>query len=434
MTVLRPALCLLFVGVLFSPSLAAEKLTFSQAVELARRHSTMVAIAEAEQARARHSYLEARNAYLPAFSLGSGLAATYGFPLSIEGAAPTIVNLNSQQVLFSPAQRDFVRAARREWSAAGVVEEERRGRATLEAALAYLELAKVMRSLEPLRRQQESAQRLEFVVQERVREGVDGELELTRARLAAARMRLRVAEMEGAADLLRQRLAGLTGLPAAGLEVDETTIPRFPAVDVQEDPATRAVSASPLVRAAQERAAAQEFRARGERRNLYPAVDLVARYGLFSRHNNYDRFFREFQRHNAVFGVNIRFPFFNESLRARADAAEAQVVSVRKEVEAVRNEVSADALHWQRAVRRLQEAREVARLELEVARADTAATQARLEAGQVSLRELEAARIQEQEFHLRCLDAGFALEHARLQFLRATGRLEDWARTASPSP
>jgi outer membrane protein len=413
-------------GMLPAAGAQAEPLTFRRAIELAQRNSSTVTAAEAEQARARSKYLEARNAYFPTVVLGSGLAATYGFPMSIEGSAPSIIDLNSQQVLFNPAHREFVRAAQREWSAASVQTEDRQHQAALDAAVAYLDLARFESSLEPMRRQQQAAERLEWVVGERVREGVDSAAELTRARLAAARVRLRVAQLEGTADLVRQRLAHLTGLSEAALRIDRGSIPPFPETSQEEDLSARAVEASPAVRVAGERAAALEFRARGERRTMLPAVDLVGRYGLFSRHNNFDRFFQEFQRHNAVFGVSIRFPFLSPALRARADAAEAQVVSARREADGVKAEVSAEALRWQRAVRQAEAARDVARLELELARG----AQARMDAGQLALREFERTRMEEQEIHLRALEADFELARVQMQLLRATGGLEEWLRAA----
>ena len=34
-----------------------------------------------------------------------------------------------------------------------------------------------------------------------------------------------------------------------------------------------------------------------------PRADLVSQYGLFARFNNYDEFFRKFQRNNGQIGV-----------------------------------------------------------------------------------------------------------------------------------
>ena len=98
------------------PGVAAS-LTFQQAVELAAQHSAGVTIAAEDQTKSWAAYVEARSQYLPQVMLGSGLGYSNGFPLSLEGSAPSIFNVNSQQFLFNPAQQAFIRAARAQWHA-----------------------------------------------------------------------------------------------------------------------------------------------------------------------------------------------------------------------------------------------------------------------------------------------------------------------------
>src|ERR1700752_2714459 len=86
----------------------ADPVSFRRAIDLAVTQSSPMAAASADQARALNAYQEARNLFLPQMVLGSGLAATYGFPLSIEGSAPSIISLNSQQYLLNFAQKEFI--------------------------------------------------------------------------------------------------------------------------------------------------------------------------------------------------------------------------------------------------------------------------------------------------------------------------------------
>src|SRR5262245_48586685 len=118
----------------------ADSVPFRRAIELAVTHSSPMAAADADQSRAQNDYEVARNLFLPQMVLGSGLAATYGFPLSIEGSAPTIISLNSQQYLLNFAQKEFIRAAKSEWSASGTLKEDQRDQVILDAALTYIEL------------------------------------------------------------------------------------------------------------------------------------------------------------------------------------------------------------------------------------------------------------------------------------------------------
>jgi hypothetical protein len=52
------------------------------------------------------------------FVLGSALGKSFGFPLSLEGSAPSIVNLTAQSALFNPSLQQAMRAARAEALAA----------------------------------------------------------------------------------------------------------------------------------------------------------------------------------------------------------------------------------------------------------------------------------------------------------------------------
>src|SRR3954468_2398156 len=115
--------CALFVLLLLvfaGASAKADPVTFRQAVELALRHSGTMAIATADQQRAHASYLELRNMYLPQVTLGSGLGWSYGYPMSIEGSAPTIFNVDTRQYIINAANKAFMNAAKLDWQATGM--------------------------------------------------------------------------------------------------------------------------------------------------------------------------------------------------------------------------------------------------------------------------------------------------------------------------
>ena len=81
---------------------------------------------------------------------------------------------------------------------------------------------------------QADADKFEAAVTERVKEGVDSEIDGTKARLSAARVRLRIAEAQGAADVLREHLSKLTGLPAANIQTDAGSFPAPPAPPAED--------------------------------------------------------------------------------------------------------------------------------------------------------------------------------------------------------
>ena len=86
----------------------AEPLPFRQAVDLAVKRSAVVSAVE--QNRAHRAYLEAARMYIPQVIAGSGLAYSWGFPLSIEGSAPAVLSVNAVGYLINFGQREVVRA------------------------------------------------------------------------------------------------------------------------------------------------------------------------------------------------------------------------------------------------------------------------------------------------------------------------------------
>ncbi len=406
---------------------SAEPLPFRRAIELAVQHSGGMAIAAADQTRAQQTYQEARSLFYPQMTVSSGLAATLGFPLSIEGAAPSIIRFDSQQYLINAAQKDFIRAAKTEWTASNSMLQERRGAVILETALVYSELDKLTNSASVLEQQEAAALKVEQIVEERVRAGVDSEVELTKARLGKARVHLRLAEAQESMDVLRLRLSQLTGLPAAGIETVTESIPALPEVKQEDDLQARALASSPAIQIADQKAAASEFRAKGEHKRAYPSVDFVAQYGLLARYNNFDDFFRTFERHSASVGLAIKFPILNFAQRGHAQAADAEALKARKEAEGVKEQVSSETLRLQRSVQRLAAGRDVAKLEYQLGRSDVDAVRAKVEAGTASLRDEQAARVAENERYAAFLGASFELDRAQMQLLRATGDLEKWA-------
>jgi outer membrane protein TolC len=259
-----------------APVLVAEPLPLQRAVQLALSHSTASGAASADEQRAFASYHEARNQYLPQIIIGSGLGASWGFPLTLEGSAPSIINVNAQSALINPALRDFVRAAKTEWKASGMQTRDQRNQVIQDAVLSYAELSKWEALQSHLREEQGDAIKAEQVVNERIQEGIDNSLARNKARLNTARVRMRMAEAQGAVDVLRNRLSQMTGIPATAIETVPESIPPLPEVKQEDNLVGQALAVSPSVQAAEHHAAAQGFRAKGEHRALWPAVDFPA--------------------------------------------------------------------------------------------------------------------------------------------------------------
>ena len=429
---------------LLPASLRAEPVSLKRVVELALSHATGAAITAADELHAAASYQELHNNYIPQLSTGAGLGYSYGFPLALEGSAPALFNVTAQSALFNPALRANERAAKADSAVAAFKTKDQRNQIIQDAALSYAELAKWEQRLARLQETEADANKLQAAVANRVKEGVDSELEGLRARLAAARVRQRIGEAQDAADVLREHLSKLTGLSPTNIQTDPDSIPAPPATATTEEAAKDAATSNPSVQAAVEHARAQYLRAQGEHRSLWPSVDFAAQYALLSKFNNYQNYYipsrpcttslgeflcvtSSFQQNNATIGASIRFPLLNLSQRSRAQAADAEALKATKQAEAARNQVTEETLRLRRSVAQMQAARDVAQLEYEIAEKSLTAVQTRIDAGTATLRDLGDARYQASERFIALQDVTFELERSQLGVLRSTGDLEKWA-------
>jgi outer membrane protein TolC len=412
----------------------ADPLPLDRAIRLALTHGTASAISTADVRKAFASYRELRNQYLPQITAGSGLGWTYGYPLAIEGNPPSLFDAVAQSAIYNPAQKKFLGAAKLDIQASELQDKDQRNAVIQDVALTYTELAKWEARLVRLQQDEAQAQQMQQAVSERLQEGVDSQVDLNKAKLTSARVRLHHAEARGNADVLRRHLSTLTGLPTSSIEIEPETIPALPPVITEEDLSEKAIATSPTVKLADQHSLAESMRASGERRSLLPSIDFSAQYARFSTFNNYTEYFpNHFQQDNATIGFGLRIPIFNASQRARADGANAEALKAKKQAEATRNQVAEETLKLQRSAEQLAAAREVAELEYQLAQSSVEAAQTRIDAKTGTFHELGDARVQSAERYLLFQDADFEYQRVRLNLLRATGDLEQWALPNSAS-
>lgn len=425
--VIARACCFLAFSLTLLAQDQVKPLPFRTAIELALRNSANSGVARADLARAQATVNQARDLFLPQVSVGAALGYSHGFPLSLEGAAPSLFNVNVGGYLLNTAQHDFIKAARSDAETTAAQNGDRRNDTIMETALDYIQLDLLDSSLSVQNEQQATAARFQDIVSQRVQAGLDSEVELTRAKLAVARTRYDIAQTQSAADQLRYRLSQLTGLPANSIRTSAETIPVLPAVSQADDLASQAQEKNFLVKIAEGGARSREFRAQAEHKLLYPSVDLAGQYALLARYNNYDQFFKTFERNNLSVGVVIRFPFFNTAQRRAADVARFDAVKAREEARSVKQQVSAETLKIQRSVQQFAAARDVAQLEHQLAQADIEATHAKIESGGASLKDEQNARVIEHQRYTAYLSSNFDLDKAQVQLLRQVGELDGWA-------
>jgi outer membrane protein TolC len=424
--------------------LSAQSFTMRQAVELALKHADTIAIADAEQQSAAAGYSNLRNAYLPQLMAGSGIGPSYGFPLALQGSAPAIFNVTAQSALVHPELMSFIHAAQKDFSAAAFHTKDQRNQIIQDTVLKYAELEKWERRLDHLNEIYPDAVKMQDAVSQRVKEGIDSEIDETKTRLSAARLRLRIAEAQGSIDVIREHLSKLTGLPVSQIRTEGDALPSFPDVANDEEAPVRAADSSPAVQSAVEHARAQYLRAQGEHRSMLPTIDFATQYARLTTFNNYQDYYTPvkpcvtsigtllcpsgtFQLDNATLGVSIHVPIFNASQRAKAKAADADAVKAKDQANAARDQVAEETLRLQRAVTQMLAAREVAELDYEIAQKNVEAVQTRMESSSANLHDLDDVRTQANEKLITLQDVTFELERSQVALLRATGGLESWA-------
>lgn len=409
------------------PSLAEPRvLTLKQAVELASRQSPEVVLARLDEQRAALEVQAVREPLLPRMIAGSGLAYSSGMPMSIEGATPAVIQAKAVRTLWSRPQGYQIASARESARAASAASALAREDAALRIATLFLDLERLTRQSDAAQRQLEHAQRIEAATRLRAEEGRVIPLDARRAALETARARLRLQQ------LLSQRKSASQSLAMAlDLDPSEEIVPAAedrpaPGLPLEEESSVAAaLRDDPEIRRLEAEVAARNLQARSYRAMRLPRIDLVAQYGLLAKFNNYDQFFNRFERHNGQLGASIQIPLFSSSQdEARAAQAGIDARRLQAQLQQHRRRVESETRQAWQKVRDAEAARELARMDLDLAREQVSLTLARVEEGRASLRDLEQARFQEQERWIVFYDAVHDLELARLELLRRTHTLE----------
>ncbi len=399
-----------------------EVIPLRQAVALAVQNSREVALVRLQHNVSEKSAGLLRSAFRPNLYTGTGAAYTKGFPQT-PGGPPTVFNLSYVQTVFNRPLSGQVREAQEMANASRLEIERAEDAVRAEAAAAYLELAKVRHGLRLLRAERTSAQKIVEVSGARVAEGLELPIEVTRARLTAARIEQRVVQHEGREEYLAERLRQFMGLPARqAFEVSDEPL-LLAASEPMDDLVSMALANSIEIQQAERQRLAREHRLRGEKGGYLPTMDLVSYFGVYSRVNDFDRFYNSFERTSFSLGVRVRVPIFSSTTSSAVALARSELTAAEQELRNKRETLALSVRQQSRQAREMDAGREVARLEMELAQENVRVLQAQFHEGRLGLRELEKARLEEHEKWLAFLDAGYQQQKAHLELLRTTGRI-----------
>ena len=416
-----------------APTLLPAQVSLATVVDLAQRNSGAVKMAEADVQKAAAALSESKDVYIPSLTFGSGLPAlpTVGFT----GGVPSILNATVQSLAFSLPQKHYIYAARAGLKAASINLKESREQAALEASLVYIEMDTVNREQEATAKQEEFANRLVKIEQERAEAGVDPLSDLLEVQLTAAQVKLKRLHLDTRAGTLAKQLAVLTGLPTGSITPERASIPEIPQVHGDQTPRNLGG-----VQSALELANAKRETAKGD--SMYDFLPLMSFNAQYIRStkilNDANAYYaRPIPTNNFSSGFSVQVPFFDIGHRAKAKESAADALRATVEAEQAQRQSEIQIAELTGNLRELDALAEIASLKQQIADAQLKTVAAQLELGngsgsgpgaqpQTTPKSEQLARIDERQKFTDALEAGLDLSKARLNLLRALGHMQDW--------
>ena len=409
----------------FSATPTPVALTLKHVIELALHNSKDIQVAKLQATLADRSASITKSQFLPNVYAGSGAGYTFGIPETPGGRAPALFSLTyTEQAVNEPLRGQSKELQEQARKSQRILLEDARSSVISRTAAAYLELVMVRHSLDLLHKEGASADKILEVTQQREKENLELPVEVTRSQLTKALVTQRILQLEGHQDELEVFLRNQCGLQQdTPLEVTAEDLPG----EAEQEGANLvalAMENNPSIKADASDVRAKQFRLTGEKRGYYPTLELVSTYSLLAKFNNYDQFFKTFDRNNFNAGIQLQIPVFSAQTKANIALAEVNLRIAEANLVTKKQEVSAAVRQKTRHLRERDAAKEVARLELQLAQQDVAVLQSQLDEGKVNLREVERARVTENEKWMQYLDANFQRQQAQLDLLQSAGQLD----------
>lgn len=407
-----------------APQTGPVALTLKSAIEMALRNSRDIQVAKLQASVADHASQLNRANFLPNVYVGSGAGYTYGIPETPGGTAPSVFDVTYTQQVFNEPLRGQGKELAEQARSQKIALEDVRNSVIQKTAMAYLELGKVRHSLDLLRGERDSAEKILQITQERQGEGYELPLEVTRAELTKAQVTQRILQLEGREDELEVFLRGQLGL--GDDQAIDVTPEELPGEAEQQGAnlVALALQNNSSLLLAESDVRAKEFRLTGEKRGNLPTLEFVGIYSLLAKFNNYGEFFNKFQRNNLNAGVQVQMPLFSAKTKEAVALAQSNLDTAKATLASKKSQVSADVRQKSRHLQERDAAKEVARLELQLAQQSIGVLQQQYTEGKVNLREVEKARLEENDKWMAYLDANFARQQAQLDLLNAAGQLD----------
>lgn len=381
-------------------------------------------LARLDEQKAQAAVRIAHNPFVPKVFAGSGAAKTWGYPSSIEGAAPSIIQARTDMALFNKQLSYELAKARENARGAEISEQSKSDQVVYQTASQFLDAQQMARTAESLRLEVESRERVAEAMRLRVEEGRELPIENKHMAVDLARARQRYDGLNEDLDYAKSSLAVVLGYPAGDRVQpldDETATLQIP--DSEEAARDLALENSREIRKLDSQLQAKGFEVRGYQSARLPVVDLVAQYSLFAK-STYETFFTHVQRNNGQLGVSITIPVFvGSAAKGQIAQAEAEIMQLRTQMNQTRSRIELETQKSYQDLHKAQSESEVARLDLDYAREQVSVLLAQLGEGRATQQKIDEARLNEQEKWIALYDAQHSVAKARLNLLRQTGTL-----------
>ena len=404
-------------------------LTLKQSVAIALRQNTDALMARLDEQRAQAGVRIARDPFVPKVYGGSGLAWTSGYPNSIEGSAPSIFQARTNMALFNRPKSYELAEARENARGATLDTAVKLDDITYRTSTMFLDTAQLARNMQSVQQEVASLSQVNESVQLRVSEGRDIPVTGKRAELSLAQSRQRYQALQADQVYAEESLALVLGFPDGDRvhpAIEEPLVLEMPADEAAC--VTVALENNKQIRSLQSQLQAKALEVRAQHSTWMPEIDLVAQYARFAK-RNYQDFFLKFQPDNGQLGVSIKIPILvGAAPSAQATQAEVDAAKLRAQVNEIRNRTALDTRKSYQDIHRAELGRDVAKLDLDVARDQVSVLLAQLEEGRTTRQAVEEARLTEQGKWLAFYNSEHSLEKAKLTLLKNTGTLQSALR------
>ncbi len=417
----------IFVALLICTScLFAETktMTLREALNLALAQNPDLLIARLDQQKARAQVTLARDPFQPKVYAGSGAAWTSGFPASIDGSAPAIVQVKTQMALFDQPQRYQIAVANENLRGAEIDSTRRQDDVAYRVAALFLDAQRAARSVAAAQREIENLARVAELVKVRLDEGRQLPLDFKKADLALRGARRTADSLTLDQIQAETSLAVVLGLkPDDRVRAAEDEHAGLAVPASEQDAIATVLENNPELKRLESSMQAKELEIKSYKAQRLPKMNLVAQGEVFAKYY-YQNYFATFQRTSLQFGASIDVPVLaGRSAHAYISQAESDIAKLRIQTDQTRARITADLRRSFQEVKRAESGRDFAREDLDVARDQVSVDLAQNDEGRLPMASVEQARAVEQEKWLAYYDAQHAVEVARLNVLRDTGTL-----------